>query len=211
VNERQRVELERVPIRADFKEIARIVEVGSRVLDLGCGAGELLDILVKYKGADARGVEIAEENVMACIGKGLTVFQGNLDEGLRDYETNSFDYVILNLTLQVVHKPLFVLEEMLRVGKKALVGFPNFGHWPFRLKLLVTGRMPRTKALPYEWYNTPNIHLLTIKDFVAMCKGKKFEILRSIYMLGGTGTRGRTTKFLPNLLADYALFELARK
>jgi len=203
-------ELAREPIRADFKEIIRIVEPGSRVLDLGCGPGDLLEALVRFKKVDARGVEIAQENVMACIAKGLTVFQGDIDEGLNDYSDYSFDYVILNLTLQAVHKPLFVLDEMLRVGKRALVGIPNFGHWQLRAELLFTGKMPKTKALPYEWHDTPNIHLLTIKDFREACRLKSYRILREICMVNAAGMKVRLVRFFPNLFADYALFEITR-
>ena len=203
-------ELEKTSLRADFKEIVRIVERGARVLDLGCGPGELLEALVKFKEVDARGVEISQANVLACVSKGLTVFQGDIDEGLRDYSEGSFGYVILNLTLQVVHRPLFVLDEMLRVGKKGLVGIPNFGQWEFRAKLLFTGRMPKTRALPHEWYNTPNIHLLTIKDFRDVCRAQGYRVLREIYIVDVGGPKGRIVRVLPNLLAEYALFEITR-
>jgi len=203
-------ELDREPIRADFKEITRIVEPHSRVLALGCGPGDLLEALVRFKKIDARGVEISQENVLACVAKGLTVYQGDIDEGFRDYSDASFDYVILNLTLQVVHKPLFVLDEMLRVGQKGLVGIPNFGHWQLRAGLLFTGRMPKAKALPYEWYDTPNIHLLTIKDFRETCRLKNYRILREICMVSAAGEKVRGVRILPNLFSDYALFEITR-
>jgi len=199
------------PQRADFKEIIKIIPERSRVLDLGCGGGDLLYYLVKFKNVEARGVEIEEENVMQCIQKGLTVFQGNIDEGLRDYQNGSFDYVILNLTLQVVRRPVFVLNEMLRVGKRCIVGFPNFGYWEFRLKLLATGRMPKTKALPFEWFDTPNIHLLTIRDFEALCKEKDITVVRRFAMKDATEKEGKSVGFMPNLLAEYGLFEIARK
>jgi methionine biosynthesis protein MetW len=198
------------PQRADFREIIEIIPDKSRVLDLGCAGGDLLYYLVKFKNVDARGVEIEEENVMQCIQKGLTVYQSDIDEGLRDYQDGTFDYVILNLTIQVVHRPVFVLNEMLRVGKRCIVGFPNFGHWKFRLKLLATGRMPKTNALPFEWFDTPNIHLLTIKDFEILCAERGIRILRKVAMKNATEKDGTVVSAMPNLLAEYGLFEIAR-
>jgi len=198
------------PQRADFREIIKMIPEESRVLDLGCAGGDLLYYLVKFKKVDARGVEIEEENVMQCIQKGLTVYQSDIDEGLRDYQDGTFDYVILNLTIQVVHRPVFVLNEMLRVGKRCIVGFPNFGHWRFRLKLLTTGRMPKTKALPFEWFDTPNIHLLTIKDFEILCAERNIQVLRKIAMRDAIEKDGAVVTAMPNLLAEYGLFEITR-
>jgi len=152
-----------------YDEIVRIVEPESTVLDLGCGDGELLNRLITERKVQGRGVEIDEGMILQCIAKGISVFQGNLDEGLKDWGTKSYDYVILNETLQVIHSPILVLEEMLRVGKRAIVSFPNFGYYLTRLQLLGRGRMPVSRHLPYQWYNTPNIHLCTRNDFVALC------------------------------------------
>jgi len=198
------------PQRADFREIIKMIPEKSRVIDLGCGAGDLLYYLTKFKNVEARGVEIEEENVTKCIQKGLTVYQGDIDEGLSDYQDRSFDYVILNLTLQVIHKPLLVLNEMLRVGKYCIVGFPNFGYWKFRFKLLTSGRMPKTKALPFEWFDTPNIHLLTIRDFEALCRDQNIKIIREVPFNDATEKDGKIVSFLPNLFAEYGLFEIAR-
>ncbi|MGQ9628900.1 MAG: methionine biosynthesis protein MetW [bacterium] len=195
-------------LRFDHREIFDIVENGSSVLDLGCGSGELLAALIRYKNVRGSGVEILEENVLRCIEKGLSVFQGDIDEGLKDYEDGSFDYVVLNQTLQVVHKPIFVLHEMLRVGRRGIVGFPNFGYWQIRAKLLLTGRMPKTEFLPYEWYDTPNIHLFTIKDFRALCWENGFRILREIAIHSLMEERERRRHLLANLLAQYGLFEI---
>ncbi len=153
-----------------YEDIVDLVEPESRVLDLGCGDGELLDKLIRDKKVRGRGVEIEEEMIRACVSKGLSVFQGNLDEGLKDYGTASYDYVILNQTLQVVHNPVLLMREMLRVGRRVIVSFPNFAYWRNRLQLLFLGRMPVTGTLPYEWYNTPNIHLCTRRDFLTLCR-----------------------------------------
>jgi methionine biosynthesis protein MetW len=149
--------------RFDYEIIVDIIENGSRVLDLGCGNGELLSKLKQRRNVDARGVELDDRCVAECIRRGFTVFQGDIDEGLGDYADKSFDYVVLNQTLQVVHKPTLVIEEMLRVGKRAIVSFPNFGYFRIRWYLLTKGRMPKVDFLPSDWYNTPNIHLLTLR------------------------------------------------
>ncbi|MEM5948548.1 methionine biosynthesis protein MetW [Spirochaetia bacterium 38H-sp] len=163
-----------------FKEIVDLIDEGSRVLDLGCGSGELLSMLKEKKKVYATGVDIEEKMVLNCIQRGLSVFQGDLDEGLKDYETGSYDYVILSHTLQVVKRPKELLIEMLRVGKKAIVNFPNFGYMGIRLQLLFKGRMPVTKGLPYSWYDTPNIHLCTRKDFIELSKEIHAKILKEI-------------------------------
>jgi len=189
-----------------YDEIVRIVETGSKVLDLGCGDGELLHRLIKERRVLGRGVEIEEEMILQCIAKGISVFQGNLDEGLKDYGTKSYDYVVLNETLQVIRNPIMVLEEMLRVGKRAIVSFPNFGYWLTRTQLLVRGRMPVSRHLPYQWYNTPNIHLCTRNDFVAVCEDRSITILSEI------GLRGeRRIQHLPkNFFATEVLYILER-
>ncbi len=191
----------------NYEEIIKIIEPQSSVLDLGCGNGELLYRLKKEKDVRGRGVDIEERMIMLCISKGLSVFQGNLDEGLKDYSSKSYDYVILNQTLQVTHKPILVLHEMLRVGKKAIISFPNFGYYRLRLQLLFKGKMPVTKELPYQWYNTPNIHLCTRKDFIDLCRENNIKILREINIKSGK----RIRKFLPNLRSTEVIFILEKE
>jgi methionine biosynthesis protein MetW len=189
---------------ATYDEIVKLIEPDSTVLDLGCGDGELLARLAAEKRVRGRGVDIEEEMILRCIGRGLSVFQGDLDEGLRDYGSGSYDYVILSRTLQVIKNPILVLSEMLRVGKRAVVSFPNFGHITNRLQLLVRGTMPVTKNLPYQWYDTPNIHLCTRKDFLELCRDHGIEIEREVLF-----SDGRTIRpFLPNLLATEVCFVL---
>lgn len=194
---------------ADYEQIVRLVPEGSKVLDLGCGDGRLLRMLMESKNVRGRGVDIDEENVVECIRKGLSVFQGDLDEGLADYQEGSYDYVILNRTLQVVYRPDYVIKEMLRVGRKAIVSFPNFGHWRVRLDLMLTGLMPVTRMLPFEWYNTPNIHLLTIKDFKRFCMLNGIDILDEVSLVHSRRVSGRRHKLFPNLLAEEGIFVIA--
>ncbi len=189
----------------DYAEIIDLIEPGSSVLDLGCGDGELLSRLTAAKSVRGRGVELQEAMIIESIARGISVFQGDLDEGLRDYATGSYDYVILNQTLQVTHRPTLVLEEMLRVGKRAIVSFPNFGYYRIRLQLLVTGRMPVTRDLPYTWYNTPNIHLCTRKDFIDYCASRGTTILRAIDI----AKRGTIRPWFANWRATEVLFILA--
>src|SRR5262249_46678814 len=154
--------------RSDFAIIGEIVDPKTRVLDLGCGEGELLEWLAANKNVDARGVEISGAKVQRAIARGVSVFQGDIDEGLADYPDQAFDYVILSQTLQEPHRPRQVLTEMLRVGRRVIVAFPNFGHWSVRLSMLFSGGAPRNKLFPYEWYDSPNIHFLTVHDFEAL-------------------------------------------
>ncbi|MDA1354321.1 MAG: methionine biosynthesis protein MetW [bacterium] len=159
------------------KMIYNLIPEKSRVLDLGCGDGALLAALSTGKNTKGYGVEIDIANVKVCVANGLSVYQGNLIEALREFGTKRFDVVILSQTLQEVYDPIPVLEEMLRVGKKVIVTFPNFGHWKVRLQLLLSGSSPRTKQLPYEWYNTPNIRVITINDFRSLCKAHHIRVL----------------------------------
>jgi methionine biosynthesis protein MetW len=189
--------------RPDFRVIGQIVEPGARVLDLGCGEGELLAWLVENKGVLARGVEISATQVRKAISRGVSAYQGDIDEGLADYPDQAFDYVILSQTLQETRAPLQVLKEMLRVGRRAIVSFPNFGHWTVRRAMLFSGQAPKTKLFPYDWYNSPNIHFLSIRDFEALCSEAGFPIAERYFLAGYS----RVT-FVPNLLAQTAVFLL---
>lgn len=168
----------------DFKYYKRIIDSidpQAKVLDLGCGDGALLLALREQKQVTCYGIEIDFENILACVKKGLSVYQGNIDEGLSEFSDHSYDYVILSHTLQQIHKPLFVLSEMLRVGKKAIVSFPNFGYWKVRVQLALTGFTPKTTSLPYEWYDTPNIRVLTIHDFKTLCYKEGIQVYDLAY------------------------------
>jgi len=189
--------------RPDFHIIGEIVEAGSRVLDLGCGEGELLAWLVQNKNVVARGVEISALKVRKAIARGVSAYQGDLDEGLADYPDRAFDYVILSQTLQETRAPLHVLREMLRVGRRAIVSFPNFGHWTVRGTMLFTGQAPKTKLFPYDWYNSPNIHFLSINDFEDLCRDSGFPIARRYFLSGSS-----RIAVMPNLLAQTAVFLL---
>jgi len=187
--------------RSDYAIISQLVEPNSSVLDLGCGDGELLAWLAEHKGVKARGIEIGSSKVQRAIARGVSVYQGDIDEGLTDYPDNIFDYVILSQTLQETHRPLKVLREMLRVGRRAIVAFPNFGHWRVRWSHLVSGRAPRTKLFPHDWYASPNIHFLTILDFEVLAGQEGWAIEQRIFLSGH-----RTVRWLPNLLAEVGVY-----
>jgi len=191
--------------RSDYAIISEIVEPGSRVLDLGCGEGELLEWLVANKGVQARGVEISGVRVQRAIARGVSVYQGDIDEGLADYPDQAFDYVILSQTLQETLYPRQVLREMLRVGRRVIVAFPNFGHWKVRLSMLWSGRAPQTRLFPYAWYDSPNIHFLTVHDFEDLAATEGLFIERRYFLAG----RRRVLAF-PNLFAEVAVYLVAR-
>lgn len=187
--------------RSDYAIIGELVQPNTRVLDVGCGEGELLQWLQENKDVDARGVEIVGVKVQRAIARGVSVYQGDIDQGLADYPNQAFDYVILSQTLQETRHPLKVLREMLRVGKRAIVAFPNFAHWTVRLAHLWTGRAPKTKLFPHDWYDSPNIHFLTVDDFEDLALKQGWTIERAIYVAGN-----RKVKAMPNLFAETAVF-----
>jgi methionine biosynthesis protein MetW len=198
--------------RVDLVAVANMVTPGSRVLDVGCGDGQLLQLLSEKRGVDARGIEISREGVNRCVAKGLAVIQGDADVDLADYPDDAFDYVILSQTLQATRRPRWVLEQMLRIGRHAIVSVPNFGYWRMRLQLLTRGRMPITKNLPDTWYDTQNIHFCTIRDFVELVRELDVRIERAVALDG----RGRRVRFyVPwwfwNLFGEQAVFLLSRK
>ena len=167
-------------MKPEFKIIADLIETNTRVLDVGCGDGTLMEFLKDNKKIDIRGIEILKNNVQQCIGKGLTVIEGDAEKDLSQFPDGSFDFVILSQTLQAFLNPEKVISELLRVGKKAIVTIPNFGYWKVRLHLLIKGTMPVTRTLPDEWYNTPNLHMCTIKDFFTFCENRKINLYKSI-------------------------------
>lgn len=188
-------------LRPDQKAIVELIETGATVLDLGCGQGELLDALVREKQVRGQGIEIDDEAILHCVALGLNVFHDDIDRGLSEYSDQSFDYVILNQTFQQVRKPDGVLHESLRVGRKVIVGFPNFASLGTRYHLGIRGRTPVTPSLPYQWHDTPNLHFLSVLDFIDYCRERKIEIVKAFYFRGT-----KRISILPNLLADTGVF-----
>lgn len=189
----------------DHQAITDIIKPNSTVLDLGCGEGDLLNHLVQEKKIKGQGIDIDQKSIIECITKGLSVFYGDLDSGLSDYSDNSFDYVILNQTIQQMLRPDVVLHEALRVGKEVIVGFPNFAHYSSRLYILLWGQAPITPALPYRWFESPNKHFLSIRDFFIYCKEKKYNIKKAIYL----GKKSRR-HIHPNLTARNAIVSITK-
>jgi methionine biosynthesis protein MetW len=197
--------------RVDLLEIGRWVPPGSRVLDVGCGDGDLLYHLVHDRKVDARGIEISPEGVFECVSRGLSVIQGDADTDLANYPDDAFDIVILSQTLQTTRHPDEVMKQMLRIGRQAIVSFPNFGHWLMRIKLLFGGRMPNTPTLPTPWYATENIHFCTIADFADLCRerGHVIERFQALDWQGRPDTFGRSLR-MANLMGEQGLFLLKR-
>jgi methionine biosynthesis protein MetW len=192
-------------MRLDYRVIADWIRPGTSVLDLGCGDGELLSILVKEKAVRANGIEIDEQAIYKCVEKGLSVFHEDIEQGLSGYPDESFDYVIMNGSLQQVKKPDVVFKEALRVGKRLIVGFPNFSHISSRLQMLFSGRVPVTPSLPYQWYDTPNLHFLSISDFRDYCRLRGLKIEAAAFL-----SKDRRVGLLPNLFAEQGLFLLSK-
>jgi len=190
--------------RVDYEYVVDMVPEGSKVLDLGCGDGELMLRLARRKKCSVSGIEIDGAMVRKSIEKGLCVLEADIDESLRDYSSGSFDVVLLSQTIQVTRSPQAVLREMLRVGKRGIVSTPNFAHWRVRYQLTTGGTMPKTRELPFEWYETPNIHMVTIKDFKRFCMSEGITIEREIYL----GESHRTVKVFPNFFARTAIWSL---
>ena len=198
----------RTALRADLALISRWITPGARILDLGCGDGALLANLAATRQVSGYGLEIDPVNVSACVRAGINVIQADLDEGLADFATGSFDFVVMTQALQALVRPDFALAEMLRVGREAIVTFPNFGHWRVRLALL-RGHMPRTPALPAQWYDTANIHLCTLTDFEALCTGSGWQILERA-LLDRSLRAGPMIAAAPNLFCENAIYKLRR-
>ena len=197
-------------LRPELAAIADMIRPGTRVLDVGCGDGALLEHLVRAKGVDGRGIEISQQNVNACVARGLSVVQGDADTDLAEYPAGVFDAVILSQTIQATEKPEKVLNDMLRIGRRVAISLPNFGYWKVRGSLALLGRMPRTRTLDYNWYDTPNIHLCSIDDFRALCRDMGVVVERAI-VLNSKSRPIRMPPPLSNLFGEQAVFLLRRR
>tara|TARA_Y100001970_G_scaffold190729_1_gene231979 strand:+ start:703 stop:1299 length:597 start_codon:yes stop_codon:yes gene_type:complete len=194
-------------MKKEFQIISELIENNTRVLDVGCGDGTLMKYLKDKKKVDTRGLEISKNNVQSCISKGLSIIEGNAEKDLHQFPNLSFDYVVLSQTLQAFLNPEKVIDDLLRVANKAIVTIPNFGYWKIRLHLLLKGTMPVTKNLPDEWYNTPNLHMCTIKDFFNFCSKKNIEIYKSIALNGEkTSTIQKTNLSIKNINSEVGIF-----
>ncbi|WP_442917130.1 methionine biosynthesis protein MetW [Magnetovibrio sp. PR-2] len=198
-------------IRVDLQRIADMIEPNTRVLDVGCGNGDLLEYLWRFKQIDGRGIEISTQGVQACVSAGLSVVQGDVETDLKDYPDQAFDYVILSQTLQAMMAPREVLTEMLRIGERAIVSLPNFAYWRLRMYVLFKGRMPISEKLPYEWYDTPNIHFCTIRDFVALVDDMGLTIEQSLFLddEGTSRTIGKGVA-MANFFGEQGVFLLSK-
>ncbi|MCX4274991.1 MAG: methionine biosynthesis protein MetW [Candidatus Gastranaerophilales bacterium] len=194
----------------NYEVVTDIIPEGVRVLDLGCGDGTLFSKLAHEKKITGVGIEINQDEVIKALDKGVSVIQGDIDEGLKQFPDNSFDYAILNQTLQSTEKPDLVVDEMLRVAKKAVVSFPNFAYWKVRFYLFFKGKMPKSKALPYEWYNTPNIHLMTVNDFFEFCKNRNIKILKSVYLTKNKARSGILVRAITNFFSEEVVFVVSK-
>ena len=194
-------------VKTEYKIIVDLIEEKTRVLDVGCDDGALMESLKKNKSVDVRGIEISKDKVQTCVSKGLTVIEGNAELDLKQFPNDSFDYVVLGQTLQAFVNPEIVIKELLRVGKKAIVTIPNFGHWKVRLNLLIKGTMPITNSLPHDWYNTPNIHMCTIKDFVRFSKIINFKIFKSLALINeNVSDINNSNLIFKNLFGELGIF-----
>jgi len=194
-------------MKNEFKIITNLLPMQSRILDVGCGDGTLIEAVIKQKNIDARGIELEENKVKQCISKGLSVIQGNAETELSQFPDKAFDFVVLSQTLQAFYQPENVLNELLRIGKKVIISIPNFGYWQIRTSLLFFGKMPITKSLPGTWYNTPNLHMCSIKDFYQFCDKKKIKIDRIIGVNGErTSSVNRINLEMKNLLSEVGIF-----
>ena len=194
----------------NYKIVCDLIEKNSKVLDLGCGNGELLELLKSKKEIKGLGIEINQDRVLQALEKGLSVVQGDLDKGLDEFQDQSYDYAILNQTLQSTKYPEMIVFEMLRVAKKCIVSFPNFAYWRVRFYLFFKGKMPKSKQLPYEWYNTPNIHLLTISDFFEFCKKRDIKIEKSVYLTRNKSRSGFLIKHIANFFSQEVVFVISK-
>jgi methionine biosynthesis protein MetW len=199
------------PMRVDLQVIADMIQPRARVLDIGCGDGALLDYLGQFKQVDGRGIELSQAGVNACVTHGLSVIQGDADTDLKDYPSDAFDYAVLSQTLQATRDPRRVLQELVRISRRAIVSFPNFGCWKVRVHLFRFGRMPVTSALPEKWFNTPNIHLCTILDFVELCDEIGIRIERGMVFTRGSAGRPIGSRRIANLIGEQGLFVLQRR
>lgn len=196
-------------LRPDYAIISEWIKPGTNVLDLGCGDGTLLHYLQTSRGVRGYGLEIDPEELVGCVEKGVNVIQADLDAGLSQFESDSFDYVIMSDALQVVQRPDLLVDEILRIGRECIVTFPNFGHWRSRIAIALQGRMPISPALPDEWYDTPNIHLCTVRDFEDLCREKDITIIRRS-VVDNVHRHTLGMRLLPNLLGEIALYQLRR-
>lgn len=197
-------------LRLGYSIITDMIEKGAKVLDLGCGNGNLLAKLIEEKQVQGLGIEINQDSAIAAMEKGLSVIQGDIDEGLKGFRDKEFDWVVLNQTLQSTEKPDYVIDEMLRVGKKAVVSFPNFAYWKVRFYLFFTGHMPKSKSLPFDWYDTPNIHLLTVNDFYEFCNKRDIKFLKSVFITNADVKKNFLMRLLSSFFAEEVIFVISR-